>query len=397
MNRSRFVGAVAAVALASACGGTDAPGTGGSSGEEAAALPTAGRLVIVGGGLQATNADVYQAIMSGRDGDGPLCVVPTASADAPASMESARATLATYADSASVKGILLSTEDPSRAHDPAVAADLTSCSGFFFTGGVQSRVVDVFLPDGDTTAAFRALWDRWQAGAVVSGSSAGAAMMSGVMIASGASADAVANGIAGEEDGEGVNIRSGMGFFTRAILDQHFLARGRIGRLLVSVLATDSLPVGLGIDENTALVVDGDTAWVAGASGVVVVDGRAAPRSGRYRGTGLRVTLAGAGDGLDLRTFTVRHGPGKASIATSAGAVERPGDPFARWAFLHLLVDLSSSPDSEASFPMSGAVLRITEGEGFSAVMRGADGGVQGTPAGFSAGPFLVDLEGPGA
>lgn len=390
------MGALAAVALSSACGGTDAPAAA-QGAAEVDARPPAGRLVIVGGALKATNADVYQAILAGREGDGPLCVVPTASADAPASMESARATLASYTDSAAVKGILLSTEDPSRAQDPAVAADIASCSGFYFTGGVQSRVVDVFLPQGDTTPAFRALWARWQAGAVVSGSSAGAAMMSGVMIASGSSAEAVANGFAEEEDGAGVNIRSGMGFFTRAILDQHFLARGRIGRLLVSVLATDSLPLGLGIDENTALVVDGDTAWVAGASGVVVVDGRDARRSGRYRGTGIRVTLAGAGDVVDLRTFSVRHAPGKAPIAPSAGTVEVPGDPFERWAFLHLLVDLASKSDSEVSFPMAGAVLRITEGEGFSAAVGEADGGVESTPAGFSAGPFHVDLVDPGA
>ncbi|HSG09419.1 MAG TPA: cyanophycinase, partial [Longimicrobiales bacterium] len=300
----RTSGTLAVVALLQGCAGDEYGGREGGSAGEPVQAP--GRLVIVGGGLQGANAEVYQAILAGRQGDGPLCVVPTASADAPASMESARTTLAGYADSASVKGILISTEDPSRAEDPAVVAEIASCSGFFFTGGVQTRVVDVFLPSGDTTAAYRALWDRWQAGAVVSGSSAGAAMMSGVMIASGASSDAVANGGVDEEDGDGVNIRSGMGFFKRAILDQHFLARGRIGRLVVSVLATDSLPLGLGIDENTALVVDGDTAWVAGASGVVVVDGRGARRTGSIRGSGIRVTLAGRGDVLDLRTFAVR-------------------------------------------------------------------------------------------
>jgi cyanophycinase len=354
-------------------------------------------LVVVGGALRASNAEVYEAILAGREGEGPLCVVPTASADAPASMEAAVAAFATYVGSDAVKGVLLSTEDPSRAQDPSVAADIAACSGFFFTGGAQTRVVDVFLPQGDTTAAFRALWDRWQAGAVVSGSSAGAAMMSGVMIASGGSAEAVSNGIAAEEDGDGVNIRSGMGFFTHAILDQHFLARGRIGRLLVSVLATDSLPVGLGVDENTALVVDGDTAWVAGASGVVVVDGRDAQRTGPHRGTGLRLTLAGAGDVVDLRTFAVRHGPGKGPMTEGDEVLDLPEDPFARWAFLHLLVGLSSTSERQASFSTSGARVRISEGEGFSAAMAEPDGGVEGTPAGFSAGPFVVDLTEPGS
>jgi cyanophycinase-like exopeptidase len=63
----------------------------------------------------------------------------------------------------------LSTEDPTQAEDPSIAADLASSSGFFFTGGVQTRVVDVFLPEGDTTEAHRAVWTRQQEGAVVSG------------------------------------------------------------------------------------------------------------------------------------------------------------------------------------------------------------------------------------
>jgi cyanophycinase len=354
--------------------------------------PAVGRLVIIGGGLEDDNAGIYRAILEGRQGSGPLCVVPTASGDPASSMESALETLATYAGAGAVKGIDLSTEDPTRAEDPSIAADLASCSGFYFTGGVQTRVLDVFLPQGDTTEAFRAVWKRWQEGAVVSGSSAGAAMMSRIMIASGNSAAAVATGLATEEDGDGVHIRGGMGFFPAAMLDQHFLARGRIGRLLVAVLATDSLPLGLGIDENTALVVDGDTSFVAGASGVVVVDGRQAQRTGPHRGSGLRVTLAGTGDALDLRTFEVRNGEAKQALAGTAEALVLPEDPFARWAFLHLMVDLAASRDRQAVFFVEGATLTVEEAEGFAAAMSAPEGGVEATPEGVSAGPFEVAL-----
>lgn len=348
--------------------------------------------MIVGGALDSANADVYHAIVEGRDGDGPLCVVPTASGEPAASMESAAATLAAYAGQGEVVGVGLSTEDPSRADSAAVADSLAACSGYFFTGGAQSRVLDVFLPQGDTTEAFRAVWRRWRDGAVVSGSSAGAAMMSGVMIASGASPDAIASGLAPPEDGEGVSITRGMGFFERAILDQHFLARGRIGRLLVAVLAVDSLPVGLGIDENTALIVDGTTARVVGASGVVVVDGRVAQRVSPTRGSGIRVTLAGVGDVVDLATFDVRRGPEKVALPASDAPFAAPDDPFARWAFLHLLRDLSASPEHSATFTSGGALLTIREADGFSAAMAAREGGVGGTPRGFSAGPFVVDL-----
>ena len=352
---------------------------------------TTGRLVIAGGGLQADNSAVYQSIVDARAGDGPLCVVPTASSDPEASMERAVATLTGYGGVDSVKGILISTENPSQAQDPSVVAEVRTCSGFFFTGGSQSRIVDVFLPGGDTTEAYRALWQQWQEGAVVSGSSAGAAMMSRVMIAGGSSADAVTHGVR-LPDGDGVHIREGMGFFELGMLDQHFLARGRIGRLLVSTLQENSPQIGLGIDENTALVVDGDSAWVVGASGVVVVDGRSVQRTGPSRGLGLRMNLVGAGDLLDLRTLSVQRERTKNPMPVTETSIELPEDPFARWAFLHLMVDLASSSIQEATFALSEANLRVLEDEGFSASMAGPTGGVEGTPAGFSAGPFKVDL-----
>ena len=352
---------------------------------------TTGRLVIAGGGLQADNSAVYQSVVDARAGDGPLCVVPTASSDPEASMERAVATLTGYGGVGSVKGILISTENPSQAQDPSVVAEVRTCSGFFFTGGSQSRIVDVFLPGGDTTEAYRALWQQWQEGAVVSGSSAGAAMMSRVMIAGGSSADAVTHGVR-LPDGDGVHIREGMGFFELGMLDQHFLARGRIGRILVSTLQENSPQIGLGIDENTALVVDGDSAWVVGASGVVVVDGRSVQRTGPSRGLGLRMSLVGAGDLLDLRTLSVQRERTKNPMPVTETSIELPEDPFARWAFLHLMVDLASSSIQEATFALSEANLRVLEDEGFSASMAGPTGGVEGTPAGFSAGPFKVDL-----
>ena len=352
---------------------------------------TTGRLVIAGGGLQADNSAVYQSIVDARAGDGPLCVVPTASSDPEASMERAVATLTGYGGVGSVKGILISTENPSQAQDPSVVAEVRTCSGFFFTGGSQSRIVDVFLPGGDTTEAYRALWQQWQEGAVVSGSSAGAAMMSRVMIAGGSSADAVTHGVR-LPDGDGVHIREGMGFFELGMLDQHFLARGRIGRLLVSTLQENSPQIGLGIDENTALVVDGDSAWVVGASGVVVVDGRSVQRTGPSRGLGLRMSLVGSGDFLDLRTLSVQRERTKNPMPVTETSIELPEDPFARWVFLHLMVDLASSSIQEATFALSEANLRVLEDEGFSASMAGPTGGIEGTPAGFSAGPFKVDL-----
>ena len=385
-NRARHL--LLGVAALMACGPGGAEDTAQTS-------SPAGRLVIIGGALKADNSAVYDAVVAGRAGDGPLCVVPTASADAQEAMSGAVRVLAGFAGDDPVTGVLLTTEDPARAQDPSVAAELAACSGFYFTGGSQSRILDVFLPAGDTTAAYRALVQRWREGAVVAGSSAGAAMMSRVMISGGSSAEAVSVGIASGPDEDGVQIRPGMGFF-EPLLDQHFLARGRIGRLLVSVIREDLPDVGLGIDENTALVVDGENARVVGASGVVVVDGRAARRTGPHRASGVTVTLAGAGDVLDLRTLDVRRSDDKTAMLVEDRELEQPDDPFARWAFLHLIEGLSRSEAEGASFVVSEGTLRISKATGFAGWTAGSGTGVEGTPQGLSAGPFQVDLTGPG-
>jgi hypothetical protein len=104
------------------------------------------------------------------------------------------------------------------------------------------------------------------------------------------------------------------------------------------------------------------------------------------------VSLAGDGDQVDLTTLDVHRDPGKQALPRSGGGITFPEDPFARWAFLHLVTDLAAAPDLEARFDVPGALLVVRKGPGFSAGASGPDGGVEGTPAGLSAGPLLVDL-----
>ncbi len=140
----------------------------------------------------------------------------------------------------------------------------------------------------------RLSWLGNRAGAVVSGSSAGAAIMTDPMIGGGSSAGALQEGVRAEGEGEGVVLEKGLGLLETAFVDQHFLARGRWARLLVAVLATDSFDLGMGIDENTALVVEGDSAWVVGASGVVFFDTRGVVRDDEGKaGSGIVLHLLG--------------------------------------------------------------------------------------------------------
>jgi cyanophycinase len=351
-------------------------------------------LVIVGGALDSDNLPVYRAILDGREGGGPLCVFPTASDEPQESMDEYVARFDSIGGAGTARGILLSTEEPERAQDQAVAEEIRTCGGFFFSGGSQSRIASVFRPEGEATPAFRAVWERHRAGAVVSGSSAGAAMMSHPMISGGGSVAALANGVSREEDEEGVEIRTGLGFLEEGLVDQHFLARGRWGRLLVAV--TDPLEdrLGIGIDENTALVVEGDTARVAGASGVVLMDPRGPDRGeegdgGRH---GVRLFLVGNGDRILLSSREVLPDPSKTPLSPSRALVPEPDlDLFERWVFLRILAGFGSSSDERLTLGQDGYVVELRKEPGFQALA--SDGlGIQDTPSGLSLGPFVLTV-----
>lgn len=360
-----------------------------------------GRLVIIGGGLSSSNEAVYRSILDGRFGSGPLCVFPTAGATPDSAMAGPVATFDRYGGPGTAKGVLVDMNRPETARDPAVVSQIAKCSGFFFIGGVQSRVIAAFRPNGVATPAYEALMARWREGAVVAGSSAGAAVMSDPMIAGGTSAGAMRSGIRrvasspnDTTESGGVALSPGLGFFPAALADQHFLARGRFGRLLVAITSLDEFDLAFGIDENTALVVDGTMATVAGASGVVVMDERGATRAGTSV-SGVRLHLVSAGDRFDLSTRAPQLDPAKTArrpLPADSAQGQAPGDIFARWEFLRQLDRFSRSSASSATFAGEGATVTLRKDPGFRSVSRSA-AGIQGAPDGFSLTGLLLDLK----
>lgn len=154
---------------------------------------------------------------------------------------------------------VLHTERREEATDPEALELIEQATGIFFTGGDQSRITG-FLKD---TELDEAIHRRLSEGAVVGGTSAGAAIMPDIMIIEGESetnprVDVVAIG-------------PGMGFLPGVAIDQHFAQRGRLGRL-VAALAQQPAVLGFGIDENTAIAVNGDEFEVIGEGAVTVID-----------------------------------------------------------------------------------------------------------------------------
>jgi cyanophycinase len=136
---------------------------------------------------------------------------------------------------------------------------LQEADAVFFTGGDQFKITTI-LGGTDTD---RLLHERFEAGMVLGGSSAGANMMPSAMIIGGAPPGNPRIGC--------VELGPGMEFLTGTITDSHFSQRGRLGRLL-SAIAQYPHDIGIGIDEDTAAIVVGDRLEAFGTNAVTIVD-----------------------------------------------------------------------------------------------------------------------------
>jgi cyanophycinase len=146
------------------------------------------------------------------------------------------------------------------AHDPDLMALVDDATGVFISGGSQLRLSQL-LPGTPLGEALHRAHDR---GAVIGGTSAGASIMSDFMISMGD------EGIMPRQRAS--QISAGLGLVRGVVVDQHFDQRSRYGRLM-SVIAPSPHLLGIGIDEDTAMVVtDGREFTVRGSGAVFVVD-----------------------------------------------------------------------------------------------------------------------------
>lgn len=293
-----------------------------------------GTLVIVGGGLDWANADILTALLEARPADAPgIAIIPAASQ----SFQGATRALATALerhgarreDITVVRLALL--DDPAtpeldestwrgNAHDPAEIAAVSRAGAIWFIGGSETQITAVLRgADGRDTPMLAAIRRRLAEGAVVGGTSAGASVLSRGLIVKGVSLGAPLV----EGGGDAVEVGPGLGLFAHALIDQHFGERGRLGRL-AAALTDPAQPhrLGLGIDEDTALVVkpESGTARVAGSGYVTLLDARAARRTAGARTgiAGLSLSLAAADDSIDLAAWQVAPPPSRKAIVPRA-------------------------------------------------------------------------------
>jgi cyanophycinase len=192
-----------------------------------------GSLVICGGGgIPESIRNRFLELAGGSRAR--IVIIPTAHqlADSP----NAEAVLDPWKEKGVASVQLFHTRSRESANDAEFVRPLAEATGVWFGGGRQNWLTEAYLGT-EVERQLKALLDR---GGVIGGTSAGAAIMTRVMIARGRTK---------------ADVSEGFDFLQGAVVDQHFLKRNRLGRLL-SVLTDHPELIGLGIDERTALVVN---------------------------------------------------------------------------------------------------------------------------------------------
>ena len=240
--------------------------------------PANGSLIVAGGAL--SDPAVFARFVELADGpSAPIVVIPTAGGGESydqffrgrRAFEAAGATNIT----------ILHTYDRDVADTDEFAAPLREARGVWFTGGRQWRLADSYLD----TKVHDALWGVLERGGVIGGSSAGASIQGSYLVRGDTRTNTIMMG----------DHEVGLGFLKGVGIDQHLLMRNRQFDLIEVIRAKPDL-LGIGIDENTAIVVQGDRFEVVGQSYAVIYDANAT-----LDGGGLFYFLA-PGDRYDMAT-----------------------------------------------------------------------------------------------
>ncbi|MCM3151387.1 cyanophycinase [Priestia megaterium] len=262
-----------------------------------------GSLIIAGGGVGTSNHDVYEKFLSlaGGKEKAKVGIIPAASTTLQSSKKFKEDLVKYGANSDSIKILPVSNHDFSdtqkdestwknQVNDKKLSRTIKGLTAVWFVGGDQTKIVDSLRQNnGSDSEALKAIWDIYRKGAVIGGTSAGAAIMSDVMITGGDSLGALKDSLENKENKhvsknkrsqkeyEPLSIQKGLGFFQHGIIDQHMDERARLGRLAVAAYISErdkEKNFAYGVDEDTAMVVNNkdQKIEVVGRSGVAVLD-----------------------------------------------------------------------------------------------------------------------------
>lgn len=282
-----------------------------------------GSLVIIGGALRTDNDAVWRRVVQQAGGKGAkIAVIPAASGKPDVAGKFTADTLNRYGADAFVIPLSINYKDNSHqdiVKNPEWIAKLRQANGVYFTGGDQDKITQVLLhPDRTKTPMLQAIWDMYSNGAVIAGSSAGAAIMSTTMSYVGALSALKSGGI------DDKDLVQGLGFIgPKVFVDQHFIIRGRFARM-IPIMLKANYQLGLGIDENTAMVITKQTeVEIIGYKGAILIDlseAKAHARDADFMVSNVKLSYLDRGDKFNLlsKTLTVPQDKINGKVSHSA-------------------------------------------------------------------------------
>lgn len=287
-----------------------------------------GTLMIVGGGVNKSADAIFSKLIEKAGGPtGKIAFIVTASGEGPDELfRDYRADLVRLGmpeDRCMLVPIYAQHVRDERGYNAMTgdAEGLLDCmkdvTGVWFTGGDQYFTWQCLVrPDGSDTALLARLREIYENGGVIGGSSAGAAIMSRVMIGNGNNRGVLAHPVVfGYDDYdalcekddpcEPLILAQGLGFFPYGVVDQHFNKRPRLLRLIQACLSNkEDKRVGYAVSEDTALIYHDGGIEVLGSAGVYLVDCRKAVRTGNGCFEGVVLHAIHQGDRYDMATET---------------------------------------------------------------------------------------------
>jgi cyanophycinase len=238
------------------------------------------------GGAEAKDTDrqiIGRFLKLAGGGQSRILVVPTASEEPE---DAAKRYSEVFLEMGARKVDVLKVESRSEANAAPAVEAVEKASGIYITGGDQARLVSLLVG----TRVMEAIRLRNAAGVIVAGTSAGASILADHLLVGGSEMTANSNDAVASRSL--VELTAGFGLLRDAVIDQHFSARGRIGRLLSAFAATPGL-LGLGIDEATAALATPDGKLeVIGIGSVTILDGRDTVSDYNERATGELLSIA---------------------------------------------------------------------------------------------------------
>jgi len=221
-----------------------------------------GKLFIIGGGNK-TDAMMNELIdISGIRDSGYMFILPMASSVPDSSILWAREDFGGTGIT-KMPGFVFKKGE---AAPPGKIDSLKSAKLIFICGGDQSRFMDVVR----NTPVMDAITEAYENGAIIAGTSAGAAVMSRIMITGNQTKHPDPDAGFTTIEADNIETADGLGLLQDVIIDQHFIKRQRLNRLIAASIENPG-QLCVGIDESTAVIVDGNLATVTGIGQVVVI------------------------------------------------------------------------------------------------------------------------------